>query len=163
MDILGARAALAALLIVGVALLAAPSLQPTRAQAEVVTVDIVDFAFIPDAITIPVGTTVEWVNRGVAVHTTTSDTSVWDSGPLPGRGVGRFRFTFTEPGTYAYHCEPHPWMTARIIVEGAPATPTPSPSPTATPRPTPTTGPVATPGTVASRIFLPAVFRMARP
>ncbi|MDQ3838537.1 MAG: plastocyanin/azurin family copper-binding protein [Thermoproteota archaeon] len=24
---------------------------------------------------------------------------------------------FTEAGEYAYHCEPHPWMTGKVTVE----------------------------------------------
>jgi FtsP/CotA-like multicopper oxidase with cupredoxin domain len=27
-----------------------------------------------------------------------------------------YRFTFTEPGTFAYHTEPHPWMKGTVIV-----------------------------------------------
>ncbi|MGB0652121.1 MAG: cupredoxin domain-containing protein [Thermoplasmatota archaeon] len=27
---------------------------------------------------------------------------------------------FTEPGTFEYHCHPHPWMQATIIIEEAP-------------------------------------------
>lgn len=163
---LGLRAMLGALLIFALALVAPHYLAPTHAQGQVVTVDIANFAFNPSEITVSVGTTVEWVNRDPVVHTSTSDTGLWDSGPLSGRGVGRFRFTFDTPGSYTYHCEPHPWMTARIVVQGPAATPTPAPqpSPTATPQPSPTPSaqPVAPPSKVTPRLFLPAVFREAR-
>ena len=28
-----------------------------------------------------------------------------------------FEFIFTAPDEYAYHCEPHPWMTGKVTVE----------------------------------------------
>ncbi len=28
-----------------------------------------------------------------------------------------FTFTFSTPGTYTYHCQYHPWMTATITVK----------------------------------------------
>jgi plastocyanin len=27
-----------------------------------------------------------------------------------------YQFTFTTDGTYPYHCEPHPWMTGKIVI-----------------------------------------------
>src|SRR5438552_985280 len=45
-------------------------------------VSIVDFAFNPQAITVTTGTTVRWTNTGSIIHSSTSDTAVWDSGIL---------------------------------------------------------------------------------
>jgi plastocyanin len=83
-----------------------------------VTVTIQDFSFAPAAVTIKAGTAVHWSNGGPSAHTTTSDTGVWDSGTLAGPGSGgaygnsvpgaAFNFTFTQPGTYSYHCNLHP-------------------------------------------------------
>ncbi|MCP8315647.1 MAG: hypothetical protein H3Z51_02130, partial [archaeon] len=28
-----------------------------------------------------------------------------------------FSYTFTEPGVYVYHCDPHPYMVGTIIVQ----------------------------------------------
>jgi hypothetical protein len=54
----------------------------------------------------------------------TSDTGLFDSGTL---NVGNtFSFTFTQAGTFTYHCNIHPMMTGAIVVVPA------SPSPTAT-------------------------------
>jgi plastocyanin len=65
-----------------------------------------NFVFSPATISVKVGTTVGWTNAGPSTHTTTSDGGVWDSRPL---GVGgTFKFTFTQPGTYGYHCSIHP-------------------------------------------------------
>jgi plastocyanin len=58
---------------------------------------------------------VRWQNDALTVsHTSTSNTDLWDSGVLlPGES---FTFTFTEPGTYAYHCDLHPWMIGTIAI-----------------------------------------------
>ena len=78
-------------------------------------VKIVNFAFKPGTLKIPVGTKAKWTNKAVATsHTTTSDTALWDSGTLaPGQS---FVFKFTKTGTFAYHCNIHPFMTAKIKV-----------------------------------------------
>jgi plastocyanin len=73
------------------------------------------FAFGPADITIPVGTTVTWTNNDGAPHTATADDGSFDSGNL---STGdSFSFTFDTPGTYTYHCNVHPNMTATITVE----------------------------------------------
>lgn len=148
--------------LLAVALVAAlaAALHSAAAQGEARTVDIVDFGFRPAELAIPAGTTVEWVNTGNAPHTATSDTGVWDSGVLASRpsGGGRFRFTFTDPGAYPYHCAVHPSMGGTIVVEGS--APTPTLTPTAAPLPSPTATPPAGPPGLA-RVYLPAVLRGA--
>ena len=71
--------------------------------------------------TIPVGTTVTWVNDGSEVHTSTSkesspDSVKWNSGIL--LSTAEFSFTFNQPGTFGYICDVHPFMTATITVTG---------------------------------------------
>ena len=74
-----------------------------------------DFAFVPDVILIPVGTTVRWTNEGAVNHTVTSDTAgLFDSGTL-GSGAS-FEYRFDGPGIYAYHCDLHPGLTGTVIV-----------------------------------------------
>lgn len=83
-----------------------------------VAVTIQDFSFSPGSVTITAGTTVRWTNAGPSAHTTTSDAGAWASTPLgaPQGGVGygggsaggTFDFTFTQAGTYPYHCSLHP-------------------------------------------------------
>lgn len=91
----------------------------------IVDVSIQDYSFSPTPVTITVGDTVRWTNNGPSIHTSTSDTAVWDSGLL---NVGQtYSFTFTIAGTYPYHCTPHPFMQGTVIVSGAnlpPNTPT---------------------------------------
>lgn len=77
-----------------------------------------DFGFHPGSLSVPVGATVTWVNCepfGVEPHTTTSDVAVWES---PDISVGnRFSQTFPAPGTFPYHCTPHPYMVGEVIVQ----------------------------------------------
>jgi plastocyanin len=134
--------ALAMILAVALTAAALPAVggRPVRAQAEV-TVEIVDFAFEPGTIEVPLGTTVTWVNQGQAPHTATSDDLAFDSGLIdPG---GTFSIIFDVPGTFAYHCDLHPDMVATIVVvEGQPVE-----EPTAPPvdEPIPTVPPVEEP------------------
>jgi len=75
---------------------------------------IVDYAFQPAELTVHVGEIVEWENTGVVDHTTTSNTGVWDSGPLAPNQ--KFQFQFTTVGNYPYHCSYHAEMAGTIIV-----------------------------------------------
>lgn len=75
--------------------------------------------FMPNTLTVPVGTRVTWVNRSVETHTVTSDTGLFDNQLYLGGSISdSFSYTFTEPGTYAFHCRPHSTMTGKIIVTG---------------------------------------------
>ncbi len=96
---------------------AAESTTTTTAGEAVATdaVEIKDYAFNPPAISVAVGTTVTWTNGDDFKHTTTSDSEVWDSGPIePGAG---FSQTFAEAGTYAYFCNIHNYMEGEVVVE----------------------------------------------
>ncbi|HEX9039066.1 MAG TPA: plastocyanin/azurin family copper-binding protein [Ktedonobacterales bacterium] len=75
------------------------------------------YAFLPATITIKVGATVTWINATSAPHTSTSDigsTLTWDSHTMNPEGA--YRFTFTQVGTFHYHCGIHPGMRGTIIV-----------------------------------------------
>jgi plastocyanin len=89
-------------------------------EAAPTDVDIQGFAFIPQTITIPVGTAVRWTNRDSAIHTVTSLTGLFNSGSLSQNQT--FIFTFTTPGVYDYKCNPHPFMTGKVVVLGPPPT-----------------------------------------
>ncbi len=74
-----------------------------------------DFAFAPAEIRIRAGGRVTWINCDQVSHTSTADEGEWSS-PLLAPGDA-FTRTFTAPGEFPYHCEPHPFMTGRVIVE----------------------------------------------
>ncbi len=88
-----------------------------QSQSTAKTIEIKDFSFQPDSITVPVGTTVTWINRDPANHTITSDDGKFDSGTI--KNGGEFKFTFSQPGTYRYHCKIHPSMTGMVTVTTA--------------------------------------------
>jgi len=79
-------------------------------------VNIVDFAFTPAAVTVHVNDSVVWTWIGPTVHTSTSDTGLWDSGLLDTTGA-KFTHTFTSSGSFPYFCEVHPFMTASVTVQ----------------------------------------------
>lgn len=84
------------------------------ANAAGVGVNIVNFAFQAPSITVRVGDTVTWTNVSPTFHTTTSTTSVWNSGTLsPGQ---TFAFTFNTVGTYTYFCAIHTSMQGTVNV-----------------------------------------------
>lgn len=83
-----------------------------------VIVRIFDFGFDKSDMTVPVGTTIMWVNTGAVQHTTVAlvdGERYWDSGIMePG---ATFSFTFDEPGTWEYVCGLHPDMNGTVTVE----------------------------------------------
>jgi plastocyanin len=83
-------------------------------KADTVDVSIVNFAFIPDSIDIKFGTTVRWTNNSASLHTSTSDSGVWNSGNI--NPAAKYSFTFDSAGVFPYHCAIHPTMTAKVVV-----------------------------------------------
>ena len=76
---------------------------------------IVDFEFVPAAVCVSPGTTVTWINEGTQIHTSTADVGAWDS---PSLSTGaNYSYTFAQAGTLAYHCTPHPFMRATVVVQ----------------------------------------------
>ena len=77
-------------------------------------VTIGDNFFNPSTVNVPLGGIVCWRNIGEVVHTATSDTGVFDSGPLQPGGLA-YWFPFNSGGTYPYHCDFHlPTMTGTV-------------------------------------------------
>ena len=77
-----------------------------------------NFAFSPATLTVKTGSTVTWTNQDVAPHQVASDpgTPVAFSSDSLVNGAS-YQFTFTQPGTYTYHCTIHPNMKGTIIVQ----------------------------------------------
>lgn len=74
-------------------------------------------AFAPAEIRLRAGERVTWVNCETQnlSHTSTAVAGEWAS-PLLAPGDA-FTHTFASAGEFAYFCEPHPFMTGRIVVE----------------------------------------------
>lgn len=72
--------------------------------------------YVPVKITVIIGSnnTVTFVNKDSTVHTVTADDGSFDSGNvLAGQS---WTYTFTTPGTFAYHCIYHSWMRGTVVV-----------------------------------------------
>ena len=86
-------------------------------KAETAEVKIDNFTFGPAALTVPVGTTVTWINKDDIPHTvvSTDDSKTFKSKVLD--TDEKFSFTFSRAGTYPYFCSIHPKMTGKVIVQ----------------------------------------------
>ena len=74
-----------------------------------------NFTFGPADVHVRAGERVTWLNCDQDQHTSTADAGQWASGLLsPGDA---FTQEFPTAGEFPYHCEPHPFMTGRVIVE----------------------------------------------
>ena len=82
--------------------------------ADTVEAEMRQLAFVPARIEITAGTTVAWTNRDPVEHTVTADGGRWDSGTIDPGATWRRRFD--RPGTYTFHCVPHPFMKGVVVV-----------------------------------------------
>jgi plastocyanin len=98
-------------LLAGVAVMAAP------AATESTAVNIDNFTFTPQRVTVKAGTTVTWANNDDIPHVVASSTKAFRSKVLD--TDDKFAFTFTTAGVYEYFCSLHPHMTGTIVVEAA--------------------------------------------
>lgn len=101
------------------------------AEADTAQVEILDFGFVPDEITIAAVGEMQWTNTGAAIHTVRADEGSggdFDSGTMR-RGDG-FSRLFQNTGTYGYHCEVHPSMkgSVRVVPAGTSSTATATPT-----------------------------------
>jgi plastocyanin len=99
------------------AVLAAGAPASQGAPAADAKVQIDQYAFLPQRITVKPGTTVTWTNDDDDSHTVASSGKVFKSKALD--TADKFSFTFTTPGTYDYFCSLHPHMTGAVVVEAA--------------------------------------------
>lgn len=95
---------------------AAPGLVPAGPVTGALTKStMVGLQYAQPVLEIAVGTTIEWKNEDPVAHTVTADDNGFDSGLIESGQV--WRYTFTRPGTYAYHCTPHPFMKGTVVVK----------------------------------------------
>ena len=81
----------------------------------VAAVQIGNFTFKAQVLTVKPGTTVTWTNADDIPHTVTSNTGVFKSKVLD--SGDKFSFTFAKPGQFGYFCSLHPHMTGTVIVK----------------------------------------------
>jgi plastocyanin len=82
--------------------------------ANVADAEIRAMKFTQDRIEVAPGTTIRWTNNDQLQHSVTANDGSFDSGLInPG---GTWTHTFAQPGEYAFHCTPHPFMKGVIVV-----------------------------------------------
>ena len=94
----------------------APPTDPAPAE-DSVTVDIADFAFDPEELSVAAGTAIVWTNGDDFAHTAQADDGGFDTGTIEA-GMSSEPVVLEEPGTYSYICGIHNAMTGTITVTG---------------------------------------------
>jgi len=79
------------------------------------TVIVKDFLFTPNELTVPVGTTVKWVNNDDIPHNVVDTAKAFRSKPFDTGET--FSFTFDKAGTFNYFCSLHPKMVGKVVVQ----------------------------------------------
>ena len=79
-------------------------------------IEIKDFAFNPQTITVKSGEKVTWINRDEEPHTVVSVGKQFKKSTALDTDQ-EFTITAGAPGTYDYFCSVHPKMTGTIVVE----------------------------------------------
>src|SRR4051812_45488438 len=108
-----------------------------HADAATATVTTVGFTYVPPAVPVQQGDSLDYTNQDVVPHNVASDTPGLFSSSIIGRGATA-RVNGIEnlaPGQYMFHCDLHAFMHGVLNV-AAPA-PTPAPPPIPAPPPAP--------------------------
>lgn len=79
-------------------------------------IEIKDFAFNPQTITVKSGEKITWINRDEEPHTIVSVEKQFKKSSALDTDQ-EFTITAGAPGTYTYYCSVHPKMTGTIVVE----------------------------------------------
>ena len=77
-------------------------------------------AFMPASMTVPVGTTVIWINKDRTIHNVTSGVRWTPDGIFASGSLwpnGKFGYTFKKPGTFPYYCTIHSHMEGTIVAQ----------------------------------------------
>jgi plastocyanin len=94
-------------------------LHATRARSEdkpsATEVRVDNFSFGPETLTVPINSTVTWVNKDDVPHVIASNDGLFKSKALD--TDDKYSFTFTKAGTYPYYCSVHPKMVGKIVVQ----------------------------------------------
>jgi amicyanin len=95
------------------------SIAGEKAAPHEVAID--NFSFMPQTLTVPVGTTVTWINHDDIPHTVLSTDKTTIVSPALDTNE-KFSYTFTAAGTNDYYCSVHPHMKGKVIVVPAETT-----------------------------------------
>ena len=89
----------------------------TALPAQATTVNVADFSFSPQSLTIAQGGTVSWHNNGPSVHTSTQNSplSMWNTGNIAVNSTSA-SIALPAAGVYSYHCAIHAFMTGTVKI-----------------------------------------------
>ena len=79
-------------------------------------IEIKDFHFTPEVITVKSGEKITWINHDEEPHTIVSVEKQFKKSPALDTDQ-QFSVTAGAPGKYTYFCSVHPKMTGTIVVE----------------------------------------------
>jgi plastocyanin len=88
---------------------------PTTIHIPLGATPLTDTAYVPNPVTVQIGTMVTWINDDNVSHTSTSSVGLWNSGDMP--PGSQFSFTFQAAGAFNYLCLVHPNMIGTITVQ----------------------------------------------
>jgi plastocyanin len=80
------------------------------------TIEIKDFMFSPQTLTVKAGEKITWINRDDEPHTVVSVGKKFQKSSALDTDQ-EFTITADKPGHYEYFCSVHPKMTGTIVVE----------------------------------------------
>ncbi|MDO9355142.1 MAG: plastocyanin/azurin family copper-binding protein [Solirubrobacteraceae bacterium] len=86
------------------------------AAAKTVVINVADYEYSKKTVTIKKGQSVKWVNKDEMKHDATTSKAGGPKGPLLAKGKS-YTWKATKTGTFKYHCSPHPFMKATVIVK----------------------------------------------
>ena len=91
-----------------------------EAPEDAVIVNIDKMKYETPAVTIKAGEAVTWINNEVMPHNVHFLAGVVTEDAVRGEMLKKgesWSARFNEPGTYDYHCTPHPFMRGKVVVE----------------------------------------------
>ena len=98
-----------------VALITPPHAKSDQANSRATEIKVDNFTFGPGTLTVPVNSTVTWVNKDDIPHVIASNDGLFKSKALD--TDDKFSYTFTKAGTYPYYCSIHPKMQGKVVVQ----------------------------------------------
>ncbi|MBI4138777.1 cupredoxin domain-containing protein [Candidatus Uhrbacteria bacterium] len=86
-------------------------------EAKTVAAAIQNFSFGPATITVKKGDKVTFTNKDGVGHSATADGGAFDTGIISSNQSATVDTSSLAPGSYPFHCTPHPNMKGTIVVQ----------------------------------------------
>ena len=74
-----------------------------------------EHAFSPVRVSVDIGASVTWTNRGNMPHKAAALDGSWTTGEVaPGQSA---TVKFSKSGAFTYYCDDHPWSFGQVVVQ----------------------------------------------